>query len=112
MKINFSQIYEGWKNNLFPADDMKEHIRSVSKERMAICDACEWCSENKPKKPRRFDKHCTNCGCVLSAKTKCLSCSCPVGKWEAVMDSQDEEHQLIQNVYGKERNENTEDSSK
>ena len=45
MKINFSQIYEGWKNNLFPADDMKEHIRQISQERMAICDACEWCSE-------------------------------------------------------------------
>jgi hypothetical protein len=27
MKINFSQIYEGWKNNLFPANDMKERIR-------------------------------------------------------------------------------------
>jgi hypothetical protein len=30
MKINFSQIYEGWKNNLFPADDMKERIREIS----------------------------------------------------------------------------------
>jgi len=48
MKINFSQIYEGWKNNLFPADEIKEQIRQVSRDRMAICDQCEWCSENKP----------------------------------------------------------------
>ena len=27
MKINFSQMYEGWKNNLFPADDMKTAIK-------------------------------------------------------------------------------------
>lgn len=111
MKINFSQIYEGWKNNLFPADDMKEHIRQVSKERMAICDLCEWCSENKPKKPRRFDKHCTHCGCVLSAKTKCLSCACPVDKWQAEMTSREDEEQLIQTIYGKERNKNSDDST-
>jgi hypothetical protein len=111
MKINFSQIYEGWKNNLFPADDMKEHIRQVSQERMAICDACEWCSENKPKKPRRFDKHCTHCGCVLSAKTKCLSCACPIEKWVAEMESKDDENQLIQTIYGTEGSKNREDST-
>lgn len=110
MKINFSQIYEGWKNNLFPADDMREHIKQVSHVRMSICDACEWCSENKDPKPRRFDKHCTHCGCTLAAKTKCLSCSCPIEKWVAEIESPEEEHQLIQTVYGKEGNEDTKDS--
>ena len=104
MKINFSQIYEGWKNNLFPADEMKEHIKQVSAERMKICDECEWCSENRPKKPRRFDKHCTHCGCVLAAKTKCLSCSCPIDKWLAVIESQEEAHELIQTIYGEQGN--------
>ena len=111
MKINFSQIYEGWKNDLFPADEMKEQIRQVSKERMAICDQCEWCSENKPKKPRRFDKHCTHCGCVLSAKTKCLSCSCPIDKWGPEMTSREDEDQLIQTIYGKQGSENRENST-
>ena len=78
---------------------MKAHIRAVSEERLAICDACEWCSENKPKKPRRFDKHCTHCGCTLSAKTKCLSCSCPIEKWVAEMESKEEDN-LINVIYG------------
>lgn len=111
MKINFSQIYEGWKNNLFPANDMKERIREISQQRMAICDACEWCSENRPKKPRRFDKHCTHCGCVLAAKTRCLSCSCPIEKWVAEMESREDEEQLIQTIYGKQGSEDTKDSS-
>ena len=40
MKINFPQIYEGWKNNLFPAKDMRDWIKQVGKERMAICEDC------------------------------------------------------------------------
>ena len=40
MKINFSQIYEGWKNNLFPAKEMRKYIKEVSEERMAICEDC------------------------------------------------------------------------
>lgn len=111
MKINFSQIYEGWKNNLFPADDMKERIRQIGQERMAICNKCEWCSINKPKKPRRFDKHCTHCGCVLSAKTKCLSCACPIEKWGAEIDSKEDEDQLIQEIYGKQGSENRKDTA-
>ena len=37
MKINFSQVYEGWKNNLFPSADMKPLIEEVAKDRMEIC---------------------------------------------------------------------------
>lgn len=111
MKINFSQIYEGWKNNLFPADDMKDHIAQISQERMAICDGCEWCSENRPKKPRRFDKHCTHCGCTLAAKTKCLSCACPIEKWEAVIESREDEDNLIQTVYGEQGSKDTKNTS-
>ena len=36
MKINFSQMYEGWKNNLFPANDMKTAIKDMHRERMVI----------------------------------------------------------------------------
>jgi len=99
MKINFSQIYEGWKNNLFPAADMKEHIIQVGKERMSICEECEFISTKH--ESVRPDVHCTNCGCTLAAKTKCLSCACPLDKWKAVIASGDEEEQLKKEVHGK-----------
>lgn len=99
MKINFSQIYEGWKNNLFPAADMKEHIKQVGKERMAICEECEFISTKH--ESVRPDVHCIECGCTLAAKTKCLSCACPLNKWKAVVSSQEEEEQLKKEVHGK-----------
>ena len=84
MKINFSQMYEGWKNNLFPANDMKTAIKDMHRERMVICEQCEWISTKH--KTIRPDVHCTDCVCTLSAKTKCLSCSCPLNKWLAVVE--------------------------
>lgn len=99
MKINFSQIYEGWKNNLFPAADMKDHIEEVSKERMAICEECPAISTKH--NSARPDVHCTNCGCTLAAKTKCLSCDCPLKKWTAVIDSVEKEHELKNAINGK-----------
>jgi hypothetical protein len=99
MKINFSQIYEGWKNNLFPAADMKEYIKQVGKERMSICEECEFISTKH--ESVRPDVHCTECGCTLAAKTKCLSCACPLNKWKAVVSSQEEEEQLKKEVNGK-----------
>jgi hypothetical protein len=99
MKINFSQIYEGWKNNLFPAKALRTYIKDVSEERMAVCEDCALIStKHKTKRP---DVHCTDCGCTLSAKTKCLSCECPLKKWEAVMSSREEEESLKKEIYGK-----------
>jgi hypothetical protein len=86
MKIN--QIVEGWKNNLFPAEEMKGIIKLVSKERTNICKLCEF--HSKHHLSIRPDAHCTNCGCTLSAKTKCLSCECPIGKWKAVLNEEEE----------------------
>jgi len=99
MKINFSQIYEGWKNNLFPDKDLRKYIKDISEERMAVCEDCALIStKHKTKRP---DVHCTDCGCTLSAKTKCLSCECPLKKWEAVISSRDEEEALKKEIYGK-----------
>lgn len=86
--LNISQIYEGWKNKLIPAADMKEQIEAVSAERMEVCKGCPHYSENKKKqgfKIIRPDVHCVSCGCTLSAKTRCLSCSCPKNLWKAIM---------------------------
>ena len=90
MKINFSQIYEGWRNNLIPPKEIKKAIQETSEYRMGICEACRWHSKNY--NTVRPDAHCTHCGCTLAAKTKCLSCSCPINKWEAVATEEQGEH--------------------
>jgi len=86
--IKVKEIYEGWRNNLFPPEAMKEQIAQVSAERLAICEACENHSKNHTSV--RPDAHCVSCGCTLSAKTKCLSCSCPIKKWVAVLSDEEE----------------------
>jgi hypothetical protein len=82
--MSLSQIYEGWKNHLLPEERTKAFIEDVSLERLAICNECEEHSSNKEGYTSlRIDAHCTNCGCTLSAKTKCLTCECPLKKWMA-----------------------------
>lgn len=97
MKI--AQIYEGWKNNLFPAASAKPLIEALAKERLAICEACPYISSKH--KTIRPDVHCTKCGCTLAAKVRCLSCDCPDSKWLAVLDSLEKEHELKTAMYGK-----------
>ena len=87
-----SQIYEGWKNNLLPPKKLKELIKQTSAQRLEVCNNCDYHSDNRKNyKTVRPDKHCTHCGCTLSAKTKCLSCACPLNKWEALISSEEEE---------------------
>jgi hypothetical protein len=82
--MKLGQIYEGWKNHLLPEERMRAYIEYVSQERLDICTQCEEHSYNKPEDTLtsvlRPDAHCTNCGCTLAAKTKCLSCECPLKK--------------------------------
>ena len=87
-----SQIYEGWRNNLLPPEKLKAVINETSAERIRICKGCEYHSANvKNYKTIRLDAHCAHCGCTLSAKTKCLSCACPLEKWLAVITPEQEE---------------------
>jgi hypothetical protein len=82
--MSLSQIYEGWKNHLLPEERNKAFIEHVSQERNNICVQCSEHSYNKPEYTTvRPDAHCTNCGCTLAAKTKCLTCECPLKKWGA-----------------------------
>jgi hydrogenase maturation factor HypF (carbamoyltransferase family) len=82
--MSLKQIYEGWKNHLLPEENEKAFLQYVSQERLAICNACEEHSFNKKdNKSLRPDAHCVECGCTLSAKTKCLTCECPLKKWGA-----------------------------
>lgn len=90
--IVMSQIYEGWRNNLLPPKELKKLIKETSSQRLEICQGCEHHSDNKRNyKTIRLDKHCTYCGCTLAAKTKCLSCACPIKKWEALVTADQEE---------------------
>lgn len=82
--MSIASIYEGFKNNLFPKEELKEIIKEVREERLAICNKCAYHSSNKiGYKSLRIDDHCTNCGCNLAAKTSCLNCECPLKYWEA-----------------------------
>ena len=98
--INFSQIYEGWRNNLIPPSNLKDLIKATSEERINICLNCP--HHSKFHKTVRPDDHCTNCGCTLAAKTKCLSCSCPLNKWVAIATGEEEE-QIKNIINGKEK---------
>ncbi len=91
MKINPLQIYEGWKNLLFPPKEIKEAIASIRKQRLDICNICQ--HNSKFHKTRRPDTHCTKCGCTLLAKTSCLSCECPLTppKWVPIMTMEQEQ---------------------
>lgn len=87
--MDIAKIYEGWRNKLIPPKDLKELIQKVAQERMIICNKCE--HHSKHHNSFRPDNHCVICGCTLSAKTACLSCSCPIYRWREVMNSEQEE---------------------
>ncbi len=51
-----------------------------------------------------MDEHCTDCGCTLSAKGKCLSCECPLEgenkKWGPVVTYEENQEITKQLEYG------------
>lgn len=75
---------------MIPPHEMKGHIQAVAAERTAICEACGYHSDNVGS--LRPDKHCTECGCTISAKVSCLSCECPLPTpmWTAVLTDDEE----------------------
>lgn len=79
--MSLNQIIEGWKNHLLPEERAKAFIEHVSNQRLDICNGCEFHSKNHSS--LRPDAHCTECGCTLAIKTKCLTCECPFQKWTA-----------------------------
>jgi hypothetical protein len=89
--MNILQVYEGWRNKLLPPNHLKLKILEVAEERMNICNECDWNSANrKDYNSMRPDIHCIDCGCTLSAKTKCLSCTCGKGFWKAELTEEQE----------------------
>lgn len=85
---NRGKILEGIKNNIFK----KEHIVQIADERKVLCEACEHydvegskCASHLAPKPC-----CGHCGCSIKLKTFSMSSECPVGKWKAVMNEEEE----------------------
>lgn len=68
-------IIQGWGNWFL---DIVSDIRyaDVFEERMRICKSCG----------KYLHGICSECGCVLAAKTKSEDSACPDGKWSAVRD--------------------------
>ncbi len=103
--MNFLEIFEGWKNDILPSERIKELIKQVSEERMAICKTCIAYDETGQGCSIPLSQPCCNkhvkvnnisgCGCPLQKKTKCLSCKCPASKWIAL--STEEQDELINN---------------
>ena len=58
------------KLGVLPAD-----IEDVAVKRFAICLQCEQLNQE--------DHRCGSCGCVMTAKSMCMECECPLGKWIA-----------------------------
>lgn len=104
MKIDFKGLFEGIKNSVFPAKEIKEQIEQTAKDRIAICEGCEFYSPNSPNKVIgiRPDVHCINCGCNLHWKTRCLSCACPMDKWKAYI-TESEEKVLTEQIRASEK---------
>ena len=78
---------------MIPPAEMKEQIKALAAERTAICEGCGFHSDNQMEaNPLRPDKHCTECGCTISAKVSCLSCECPLPTpmWKAVLTDDEE----------------------
>lgn len=99
--MNIKHVLEGWRNKLVPPSHLKELIEKTSEARLNICFDCKHHSRFHHT-PLRPDAHCVECGCTLSAKTRCLSCSCPFEKWKAVA-TEEEGEQIEKIVNGKEK---------
>jgi hypothetical protein len=65
---SIKQIYEGYKNLIWKKEYVEEHAAS----REFVCSRCYNYTEH------RF---CDSCGCYVPAKSRCLDCDCPLGKW-------------------------------
>lgn len=87
------EIYDGWKNDIFPTDD----ILDMAESRANICAGCPLnvnnvCSKKKSgvavksfidNKGNQIIEGQTykGCGCPLDKKTKSETSKCPLGRW-------------------------------
>jgi len=88
---NYPLILEGIRNYLFTNDT----IEQIALERYTICQACPKLDlVGRDCLAPGTQPCCIECGCSLKFKTRSLSSSCPLGKWEAFMSSEEEDNLL------------------
>ncbi len=63
------EIYEGWKNLIFPNKQAEE----LAKQRIKSCVDCD--------QFKKDTKRCGICGCFMPAKVRSKESECPVKKW-------------------------------
>lgn len=81
---------EGIRNNIFK----KEHVEQLASERYQICSACDRIDlEGDHCLVKGTAPCCGNCGCNLTLKIRSLASECPEGKWESIMNH-DEEYEF------------------
>lgn len=68
MKYNLGEIISGWKNYVFP----NEEVEKIATERIVTCLDCEKITS---------EKKCGLCGCYMPAKVRSLKSTCPLKKW-------------------------------
>jgi hypothetical protein len=81
------KIMEGIKNSII-RDEFVEDIASLRYEHCLDCP-----SKGEECAVPGTAPCCNECGCSLGFKTRSLSSSCPLGKWEALV-TEDEEDEL------------------
>lgn len=88
---NKEKILEGIKNYLFTTDT----IEQIALERYTICQACPSLDLTGAECLAPGSQPCcSECGCSLKFKTRSLSSSCPLDKWESFMSMEDEDDLL------------------
>jgi len=94
--MRLKEIYEGWRNKVVPPRALRDEIDRVGSYRARICNSCNFNSVRH--NTIRPDRHCILCGCTISAKVKCLSCSCPHDPpfWRNEISEREED--IIENV--------------
>lgn len=91
---NKGKILEGIMNSIFT----KEHVEEVAEQRMEICNTCPNLDKvGKSCVVPGTSPCCSLCGCSLKLKTRSLSSGCDAGKWDKVME-ENEEDQIKQNL--------------
>jgi hypothetical protein len=88
--MNWKLIIEGWRNHLFPPEELREIINELSAQRLAHCRVCP---HNSTPGEIHLTSRCTKCGCFLIAKSKALDSVCPDDppQWGAVASPEDDE---------------------
>jgi len=82
---NRKQIVEGITNSII----RDETVEEISRLRYDICDSC--LSKGRKCAVKGTAPCCNECGCSLAFKTRSLSSSCPLGKWDALVTEEQEE---------------------